>query len=135
MFITGLLLCIALAAAVFCAIQTVQDIQRFQQTRKLTLSGDVRTVRSWMTLPYIARNYHVPEIYLDEQLHISNPQDTRRASLYALAQRYNRPVDQVIHDVQQAILNYRKLHPASRLQPASKALAKIPQHVRWRNAA
>ena len=135
LFTTGFLLCIALGAAVFCAIQTVQAFQRFQQNRSMTLAGDVHTIRSWMTLPYIAHSYHVPESYLDEQLHITNPQEVRRASLYTLAQRYNRPLDRVIHDVQQAILNYRKQHPTHTPHPASTPHAKIPHLVNRRKAA
>ncbi|HEV2581136.1 MAG TPA: hypothetical protein VGT44_09805 [Ktedonobacteraceae bacterium] len=117
LFLTGFLLCIALGVAIFCAIQTYQAFQRFQQSRNLTLSGDVSTIRPWMTIPYIARVYHVPASYLDEQLRISNPQDQSRASLHTLATRYNRPLDRVIHDVQQAILNYRKQHPTHTLHP------------------
>ncbi len=118
LFLTGFLLCIALGVAVFCAIQTYQAFQRFQQSHNLTLSGDVSTIRPWMTIPYIARVYHVPANYLDEQLHLTNPLDQSRASLHTLATRFNRPVDRVIHDVQQAILNYRKQHPTPTLHPS-----------------
>jgi hypothetical protein len=113
LFLTGFLLCIALGVVIFCAIQTWQAIQRFQQNRNLMLSGDVSTIRSWMTIPYIARVYHVPESYLDTQLRITNPQDQRKVTLSILATRFNRPVDKIIHDVQQAILAYRKQHPTS----------------------
>ena len=126
LFITGFLLCIALGVAVFCAIQTVQAFQRFQQDRKLALSGDVRTIRPWMTLPFIAHVYHVPENYLDQQLHITDPQTVRRASLHTLSLRYNRPEGSFIHDVQQVILNYRKQHPTRTPQPASTKHAKDP---------
>ncbi len=107
---TGLLLCVALGATIFCAIQTVQAIQRFEETRNLTLSGDVSTISDWMTLPYVARVYHVPENYLDQWLHISNRQSARHATLRSLAGRLNRPVDSLIRDIQKAILTYRKQH-------------------------
>ncbi len=134
LFITGFLLCLALGAAVFCAIQTVQAFQRFQQDHSLALSGDVRTIRPWMTIPFIAHVYHVPENYLDQQLHITDPQSVRRASLQTLSQRYNRPEDRFIHDVQQVILNYRKQHPTSTPHPASKKQTKDPS-VSRRKAA
>jgi len=111
LFLTGFLLCIALGVAVFWVIQAEQAFQRFQQERNLTLSGDVSTIRSWMTIPYIARIYHVPASYLDEQLHITGSQEQNHTSLLVLANRFNRPINKVIYDVQQAILNYRKLHP------------------------
>ena len=107
---TGMLLCLALAATIFCAIQTLQALQRFEKSRNLALSGDVSTIDDWMTLPYIARVYHVPENYLDQWLHIRDRQSTRHTTLHALADRYNRPVDSLIHDIQRAIVTYRKQH-------------------------
>ena len=108
---TGILLCLALGLTTCYAIETVQAAQRFEEKRHLTLSGDVSTIRPWMTVPYIARVYHVPESYLYQWLHITNPQSVRRASLQTLADRYNRPVDSLIHEVQKAILTYRQQHP------------------------
>jgi len=110
---TGILLCLALGLTVFCAIQTVQAIQRFEQDRKLAISGDVSTISSWMTVPYIARFYHVPESYLDESLHITNGQSVRHDTLRVLADRVKRPVNSLIHDIQQAILNYRNQRSGS----------------------
>ena len=107
---TGILLCLALGATIFCALQTVQAIQRFEESRNLATSGDVSTIGDWMTLPYIARVYHVPENYLDQWLHIRDRQSTRHTTLHALADRYNRPVDSLIHDIQRAIVTYRKQH-------------------------
>lgn len=107
---TGVLLCLALGATVFCAMQTVQAIQRFEKARNLALSGDVSTIDDWMTLPYIARVYHVPENYLDQWLHISDKQSTRHATLRVLADRFNRPVSGLIRDIQRAIVTYRKQH-------------------------
>jgi hypothetical protein len=107
---TLILIGLALGAAIFGAIQTVRAVQRLEENRHLVTSGDVSTIRPWMTLPFIARVYHVPESYLDERLHLSNPQSLRRASLLTLAERSHRPVDALIRDVQQAILNYRRQH-------------------------
>ena len=92
-------------------MQTVQAIQRFEQTRTLTAEGDVNTIRPWMTIPYISRAYNVPESYLYESLHITEPKAERRTSLHSLAARYNRPVDGLIRDIQTAIETYRKQHP------------------------
>jgi hypothetical protein len=79
-----------------------------------------------MTLPYISRIYHVPESYLVTQLHITNQQEVRRAPLYSLAQRYKRPVDGLIHDVQKVIINFRKQHPTPSPQQVSTQRAKAP---------
>ncbi len=105
------LLCLALGATIFCAVQTVQAIQRFRQDEALAMAGDVRTIRPWMTIPYISRVYHVPESYLYNWLNISNPPAMHRISLRSLAIRYRRPLDNLISDVQNAIKTYRKEHP------------------------
>jgi hypothetical protein len=105
---TGILLCLALGLTVFCAVQTVQAFQRFQQEQKLAVTGDVSTIRSWMTVPYIAHFYHVPESYLDQSLHITNDRAVHHLPLRELANRVKLPVDGLIRDIQHAILNYRK---------------------------
>ena len=108
---TGILLCVALGLTIFCAEETIQAFQRFQQDHKLAISGDVSTISPWMTVPYIAHFYNVPESYLDSSLHITNEMSVRHIPLRALADRAKRPVDGLIHDIQRAILNYRKHRP------------------------
>ncbi len=107
----GIFLCLALGATIFCAVQTVQAIQRFQQQHALTMAGDVQTIRPWMTIPYISRVYQVPESYLYKWLKITDSQPVHRTSLRSLAVRYNRALDQLISEVQTAIRTYRKEHP------------------------
>jgi hypothetical protein len=104
---TSILLCLTLALTVFCAVQTVQAFQRFQQDHKLAVTGDVSTIRSWMTVPFIAHFYHVPETYLDQSLHITDDKAVHHLPLRELADRVKRPVDGLIRDIQHAILNYR----------------------------
>jgi hypothetical protein len=108
--VTGILLCVALGATIFCAVQTVQAVQRFREEHALTTSGDVRTIRPWMTIHDISRVYHVPENYLYKWLDIANPQSVRHATLDSLAARYHRSLDGLIGDVQNAIRTYRKEH-------------------------
>ena len=122
---TGILLCLALGLTVFCAAQTVQAIKRFEQEHNLAMSGDVSTIRSWMTVPFIAHFYHVPESYLDASLHITNGESVRRFSLQTLASRLKRPLNSVIHDIQNAILSYRKRHgrATERFRATSETLA------------
>lgn len=110
LILTGVLLCLALAGAVIATLATVQAFQRFQQTRNLVLAGDVRSIRPWMTVHYISVIYHVPEDYLYQALNIPNPPPVKPA-LSLLAQYYNRPVDELIHEIQVAIETYRGQHP------------------------
>lgn len=121
----GLLLLLALATTAFAANATIQAVKRFQQQKALAAAGDVRTIRPWMTIPYIARFYHVPEAYLYRSLHIYDARPPHHATLRALAIRFNRPVDEVIDQIQTAILNYRKQHPNKPASP-SQAVAQNP---------
>jgi hypothetical protein len=109
--LVGVLLLLTLATTAIAANATFQAFQRFQQQKMLATQGDVRTIRPWMTIPYISRVYHVPEAYLYRSLHIRDARPPRHATLHALAYRFNRPVDELIHDIQSTIQIYREQHP------------------------
>ncbi len=100
-------------------------LQNFQQQTMLTRKGDVSTIRPWMTIPYIASTYHIPESYLYGSLHLTHLPSTpalHHTTLHVLAVRYKRPDEELIHEVQAAILTYRKqhshVHPAATAPPA-----------------
>ncbi len=107
----GILVCLALGLTLFFAVRTVQAVQHFQQTHQQVVSGDVRSIRPWMTIPYIARVYRVPESYLLQSLRISDPESVRHVTLTSLAGRLGLTPDALIHDLQTAILTYRQSHP------------------------
>lgn len=113
----GVLLCLALGFTVFCGAQIVRGFQGIQQAHHRANSGDVSTIRPWMTLHYISRVYHVPQAYLEQSLRITDPQVARRAPLSVLAARLHVSTDTLIQQTQQAILTYRAQHPT----PASSA--------------
>ena len=104
-------LCLSLGATAYAATETVQDFHAFQQQNAYAVSEDVRAIRSWMTIPYIAHFYHVPESYLYQSLHISGRTLPSHVPLHLLAARYHRPVDALIHALQTAIQSYRQHHP------------------------
>jgi hypothetical protein len=125
----GILLLLALATTAIAANATYQAVQRFQQQKTLAAAGDVRTIRPWMTIPFISRFYHVPETYLYRSLGITDTRPPRHVTLHALSLRLNRPVDQLIHELQTAIINYRKLHPNKFKHPPPPATHKTgPVH-------
>ncbi len=109
--VTGILLCVAVATVAFTLAETVQAVQGLQHQGSLMKTGDVRTVRSWMTIPYIAHTYHVPGSYLYTSIGVTNSAAQNRASLYALATQKKRPVATVVSGIQHAIVAYRKQHP------------------------
>ena len=111
LFVTSILLCLALGATIFCAFQTVRAIQRFQLARSLAYQGDVNAIQPWMTIHYISRVYSVPEGYLVGSLNVTDTRPVARVPLRTLAVRYNRSVDSIIRDIQTAIKTYRKQNP------------------------
>jgi hypothetical protein len=126
----GILLLLALATTAIAANATYQAVQSFQQQKKLAAAGDVRTIRPWMTIPFISHFYHVPEVYLYRSLGITDARPPRHATLHALSIRLNRPTNQLIQQIQVAIINYRKQHPTRFKNPPPPATHKIdPAHV------
>lgn len=121
----SLLLCLALVCMLFSAVGTLRAYQQLQQKHQRVLVGDVTTIDSWMTLPYIARVYHVPEACLYPSLHLPSSWLVRHSTLRTIADHYKRPVTRVIHDVQQAILNYRQ-HRNACEAPASPTPSASP---------
>jgi len=110
-FLVCMLLCLAISATVIAASAAFQDVQRFQQQNAFAMSGDVRAIHPWMTIPYIAHFYHVPESYLYRSLQIADTPLLRHVTLHALATRSQRPVNYIIRALQHAIQIYRKQHP------------------------
>lgn len=127
--ITALCLLVALGIAVFAVINTVQAVHTFQQHRALVKAGDVHAIGSWMTIPYIAHFYHVPESYLYKTLDIAGSVPPRHATLHSLATHYNKPVNQLIFKVQKAIILYRKLHPPHAHPPSVPITPSVLPHT------
>ncbi|MEO7020213.1 MAG: hypothetical protein ABI234_08695 [Ktedonobacteraceae bacterium] len=106
----SLLLCVALASVIFAAVSTVQAYQQFTQDHQRVVAKDVSTVGPWMTIPYIAHAYSVPESCLSQSLHITKPVLKYRASLRFIADYSRRPLDSVMRDVRTTIQVYRQHH-------------------------
>lgn len=106
--LTCILLVISLFSLCFATKVTIGAFDSFQRQNTLTNEGNVSTIRPWMTIPYVARVYHVPESYLYTSLHITNTRPLRHATLTTLATRDRRPVQELIRQVQQSVLAYRR---------------------------
>ncbi|WP_052887375.1 hypothetical protein [Thermogemmatispora carboxidivorans] len=124
-----LLLCLAVSTTVYAASSTYHAVQHLQQQRALVKAGDVRSIRPWMTIPYVAHLCHVPAGYLYRALHVPESPSVQHLTLHALSLRTKRPVDELIRTLQQAIETYRQQHPGPKSTPtrepaAPSALAK-----------
>src|SRR5437667_8541212 len=93
---------VVLATGVF-AVRTVRRAMYWRVHRD-------EVIRPWMSVPYVAHSYRVPPPILYEALHISPLLHDRRP-IRDIAQQQNRPVDEVISVLQNAIARERSMHP------------------------
>src|ERR1044072_8118068 len=63
-------------------------------------------IRPWMSLPYVAYSYQLPPRALYEALNIPHPPHDRRP-IRQIAREQNRPVEEVIKTLQDAIAHSR----------------------------
>ena len=117
------------------AIGTYRAVRSFQQQNTALETGDVNTIRSWMTIHVVSHLYHVPEDYLSRTLSVSSPDVLLHSTLNQLASKKRQPVNKLIQNLQHVILDYRKTHHAFSIptmlelsQHSSKASHALP-HV------
>jgi hypothetical protein len=106
-----LLLLLVLGALAFTASDTIQAMQSLQKQSRAVKAGEVTAIRPWMTIHVVAHVCHVPEDYLYRSLHIDKSPALQRVTLYGIASRERKPVNQIIRMLQYAVLTYRKEHP------------------------
>lgn len=104
------LLLLALGFTIVEVVVTFRAVRNLQTQYSAVKSGDVNTIRPWMTIHAISLIYHVPEDYVYSSLEVPSPDVHHHETLYEIASRKQQPVDQVIRTVQHAILTYRKGH-------------------------
>jgi hypothetical protein len=111
--IIGVLLILSLSGTVYAARATLGAVHSFTVQQTLSKNGDVHTILSWMTLPYIARTYHVPASYLDVSLGLNVAKKPRlyHATLHEIATYFKQSDTEIVYRVQKAILNYRHNKP------------------------
>jgi hypothetical protein len=92
-------------------VRTVRTFMQFQSRGLHTDVTDVEAIRGWMTIPYIAKAYRVPEEYLFAHLDIP-PKGNRDKSLARLIQEIA-PGEQwvLLESVKAAIREYQAAHP------------------------
>lgn len=93
-----LILALVVAGAVIAALFSVRALRALREFREhppppdvlevaTPLGRDVELIRDWMTIPFIAKMYHVPPPVLYEALEIS-PRGNRDKSLIQLNDEY-----------------------------------------------
>jgi hypothetical protein len=109
---TGLIV-LGLLLVLFFGFRAVRSFLRIQFTGLEPGTTDVELIRGWMTIPYIAAAYDVPEEYLFEQTGIPQANNQKK-SLYRLNSDYFEGEPEAIRKViQAAILKYQAEHLSS----------------------
>jgi hypothetical protein len=87
-----ILLLVALLAFFFIAARVARAVLEVRNAEQVRNGAEVG-VRPWMTIPYIARAYGVPESDLYSVLGLTPSERERRAPLGAIAKRNGRNLD------------------------------------------
>ncbi len=85
-------------------------------------------IRPWMSLGYIAHSYRVPPWVLSQALGLpSKPGKPDRRPIREIAREQNRPVDEVIATLQDAIVHARPPYAPAGARPARDATPPTPR--------
>jgi hypothetical protein len=102
-------LILALAFVVALSATLMFGIRAGRYARRLRWENE--PVRPWMSVPFIAHTHHVPPEMLFQALGLPPHQHDRRP-LRAIARAERRPVDDVMRDVEKALLAAGHVHPS-----------------------
>ena len=100
---------VVLATGVF-AVRTVRRAMYWRVHRD-------EVIRPWMSIPYVAHSYRIPPHVLYQSLGIP-PQTHDRRPLRQIAIEQNRPVEEVISVLNDAIARERANHPPGAPPPS-----------------
>jgi hypothetical protein len=75
-------------------------------------------IRPWMSVPYVAHSYRVPPRVLYEALGLKPQPPPDRRPLRLIAREQNRPVEELVGALQEAIAREREAHPPPHSQRA-----------------
>jgi hypothetical protein len=104
------LIVLGLFLTIFFGVRAARSYLRIWQTSLQPGVTDVEAIRGWMTVPYVARAYGVPEEIIFERLDIP-PEDNRSRSLAQLNRLYA-PGERglILNMVKQAVKTYLDEH-------------------------
>lgn len=108
LLVASLVVCLILLFIV--TRQLVRNYLSVQNARRVQ-AGEPLGVRPWMTVPYIARTYGVPEEVLFAALGLPKSPRNEHAPLQLLAARERRDRDEYVRRLNVAINDWRSAHP------------------------
>jgi hypothetical protein len=103
------LLMVGIILTAFFGVRLVHSAAQLHHNRLPPGTTDVQLIRGWMTIPYIARVYRVPEAYLWQGLGIPEA-GNRHRSIEALGVELGYSETKMLDKVQAIILTYQAQH-------------------------
>ena len=109
--LTTSLIVVGIILILFFGFRAVRSFLRIQFTSLDPGVTDVELIRGWMTVPYIATSYSVPEEYIFEQIGV--PQEgNQNKGLYRLNRDYYEgEPEAILKVIQEAITRYKAEYP------------------------
>lgn len=105
---------IGLLLVVLFGVRAVRSFTRIDRSQLDPRSPRVEEIRGWMTLPHLAKVFHVPEPYLVEQLGVS-PEDAHHMDLRELSRTQSPDApEEFMERVKEAIRSYPTERPPPR---------------------
>lgn len=100
------LVIVGLGLVLFFGLRAYRDYRRLEERGLAPGVTDVEAIRGWMTLPYIAQAYGVPETALFEALGLPQA-GNQKLSIRQLADKYEREPEAVRRAVQEAVRRHQ----------------------------
>jgi hypothetical protein len=105
------LIVVGLILILFFGFRAGRSFLRLQLTGLEPGVTDVELIRGWMTVPYIATAYGVPEEYIFEQIGVPQEGNQKKALRRLNIDYFGGEPEAVLKAVQKAIKQYQAEHP------------------------
>ncbi len=111
--IITVLIVVGLVLILFFGLRAVRSFLRIQLTGLESGVTNVELIRGWMTIPYIATAYGVPEEHIFEQIGVPQKGNQKRALRQLNFDYFKGEPEAILKAVQEAISQYKAEHPPS----------------------
>lgn len=105
------LIAVGIILIVFFGLRAVRSFLRIQLTGLEPGVTDVEAIRGWMTIPYIATAYGVPEEYIFEQIGVPQEGNQNKALRRLNFDYFDGESMAVLEAIKAAIRQYQTEHP------------------------
>lgn len=108
---TTSLIVVGIILILFFGFRAVRSFLRIQFTSLEPGVTDVELIRGWMTIPYIATAYGVPEEYIFEQIGVPQAGNQDKGLRRLNFDYFDGEPEAILKAVQEAIKQYQAEHP------------------------